>query len=331
MRKSYVILGGGCSFAAHLATYLLDHADPEFVCAVGRDLRLETATLNVGENDWKRYKYIYADIQQTAELLEMLDLAKPHVIINFAAQGESRASFTESWRYFDTNCVASARLVEGLQTRDYLNRFVQVSTGEVYGSANHPVRETEPTQPTSPYSASKAAFDAYLMSLVPKGTFRFNIVRPANTYGEGQQLHRFIPRAILCGLTGQRVPLYGSGKGEKSYLHAEDLARAIYMLADKAPLSRIYNIGPEMPISMRGIADIIARQLDIPISTLCEDIGMRKGTDARYWFDSSAAERDFGWLPEIGLDDGIARTIEWVSANLDTLRGLPTEYALRAA
>lgn len=325
MGKRYVILGGGCSFAVHFIKYLLDHADPECIYGIERSWK-KKASFRLGID---RHPYYYRNfdvIRDLNDVVSLLDFVRPHTVINFAAEGESRASFDQSWRYFDTNCTGMVKLVEALQGKAYLNRFLHVSTGEVYGSSDRPVKETDPTRPTSPYAASKAAFDAYLMSLVKKGTFRFNIVRPANTYGEGQQLHRFIPKAILYGLTGQRIPLYGSGTGLKSYMHAEDLARALYLLSEKAPLSRIYNIAPEIYVSMRDIAEMIARKLELPISTLCQDTGLRQGTDARYWFDTCAAARDFGFRTEIGLSGGIDRVITWVRDNLEELRELPTEY-----
>jgi dTDP-glucose 4,6-dehydratase len=329
--KRYLILGGGCSFAVHLSRYLLN-AGAERVTAVGRSpSKSRCFTLGVGEGD-PRYSYHAVDVVRDIDRLsELFERDRPEIIVNFAAEGESSASFKESWRYFDTNCVGMARLIERVMLCQYISRFVHVSSGEVYGSTDHPLKEDEALRPSSPYAASKAAFDAHLQAVARKLTLRMNIVRPANTYGEGQQLHRFIPKAFLFGMTGRRMPLYGSGTGLKSYLHSEDLARAIYLLGNHAPLSRIYNLGPAMPTSMRDIAYMIAERLGIPQSTLCEDVGLRRGTDARYWFDSSAAERDFGWRPEISLDRGLGRVQGWVAGNLAELSGLPTEYQRLAA
>src|SRR5260370_33160408 len=97
--------------------------------------------------------------------MEVLDRAKPQVIINFAAQGEGATSLKHSWRYFETNCVALVKLTEQLQSRDYLERFIQIGTSELYGSVEHAAREDEPIKATSPYAASKAAVDMHLMSV----------------------------------------------------------------------------------------------------------------------------------------------------------------------
>ena len=166
-KKKYVVLGGGGSFGLHTSKYLLEHADPEKVIAVGRNLpKLDCFTLSVGEND-PRYSYHSLHINYELDLLmELLDKEKPAIIINFAAQGEGAASWRKSWRFFETNCVALAKLSEELMARDYLERFIHIGTSEMYGSVNHPTNEEEPIKPSSPYAASKVAFDMYLVSLI---------------------------------------------------------------------------------------------------------------------------------------------------------------------
>jgi len=98
-------------------------------------------------------------------LLELLDKEKPEVIINFAAQGEGAVSWKHSWRFFETNSMALARLAEELAKRDWLERFIQIGTSEMYGSVDHATTEDESIKPSSPYAASKVAFDMYLMSV----------------------------------------------------------------------------------------------------------------------------------------------------------------------
>ncbi|HET7254716.1 MAG TPA: SDR family oxidoreductase, partial [Xanthobacteraceae bacterium] len=224
MKKTYAVLGGGGSFGLHTSKYLLDHADPAKVIAVGRNLpKDECFTLGIGDGD-PRYSYHAYHVNYELDLLmELLDREKPQVIINFAAQGEGATSLKHSWRYFETNCVALVKLAEELQSRDYLERFIQIGTSELYGSVEHAAKEDEPIKPTSPYAASKAAFDMHLMSIHRFLKFPMNIIRPSNAYGPGQQLHRVIPKTVICGLTGRKLPLHGGGRAEKSYIHNRDL------------------------------------------------------------------------------------------------------------
>jgi dTDP-glucose 4,6-dehydratase len=213
MKKTYAVLGGGGSFGLHTSKYLLDHADPAKVIAVGRNLpKYECFTLGIGDGD-PRYSYHAYHVNYELDLLmELFDCEKPQVIVNFAAQGEGATSLKHSWRYFETNCVALAKLAEELQRRNYLERFIHIGTSELYGSVEHASAEDEPIKPTSPYAASKAAFDMHLISIYRFLKFPMNIIRPSNAYGPGQQLYRVIPKAVLCGLTGRMLPLHGGGR-----------------------------------------------------------------------------------------------------------------------
>jgi dTDP-glucose 4,6-dehydratase len=329
--KRYAVLGGGGSFGIHTSKYLLDHAETDRVIAVGRNpARPEPFTLNVGKGD-KRYSYhAYHVTHELDLLLELLDKEKPQVIINYAAQGEGAVSWKHSWRFFETNSMALARLAEELMHRPYLERFIQIGTSEMYGSVNHATKEDEPIKPTSPYAASKVAFDMYLISVHKFLKFPMNIIRPSNAYCPGQLLHRVVPKAVVCGLTGRKLPLQGGGRAEKSYIHARDLGRAIHMVAEKAPLGTVYNVGPSQPISIRALVEKTATALGMKFEELCEITEDRLGQDSRYWLDSSAIKRDIGWEPQIGIEEGLAEMVEWGRRYVDQLRDWPMEYTLRA-
>jgi dTDP-glucose 4,6-dehydratase len=329
--KRYAVLGGGGSFGIHTSKYLLDHAETDRVIAVGRNpARPEPFTLNVGKGD-KRYSYhAYHVTHELDLLLELLDSEKPQVIVNYAAQGEGAVSWKHSWRFFETNSMALARLAEELTKRPYLERFIQIGTSEMYGSVEHATKEDEPIKPTSPYAASKVAFDMYLVSVHKFLKFPMNIIRPSNAYCPGQLLHRVVPKAVVCGLTGRKLPLQGGGRAEKSYIHARDLARAIHLVAEKAPLGTIYNVGPPKPISIRALVEKVADALQMKFEDLCEVTGDRLGQDSRYWLDSSAIKREVGWEPQISLEEGLAEMVMWGRKYVDQLRDWPMDYTLRA-
>jgi dTDP-glucose 4,6-dehydratase len=328
--KTYVVLGGGGVFGVHTAKYLLDHANPTKVIAIGRNPEKSAPfTLGVGAGD-PRYSYQQIHVvHEQDRLFELFDREKPDVIISYAAQGEGAVSWKKSWRFFETNATALVKMSEELMSRDYMERFIQIGTSELYGSVQHAAKEDDPIRPTSPYAASKAAFDLYLLSVASVLKFRMNIIRPSNAYAPGQQLHRVIPRAVLCGLTGQKLPLQGGGRAEKSYIHARDLARAIHLVSEKAPLGRVYNAGPERPISIRHLVEKAADALGIPFEQLCEITPDRLGQDSRYWLDSSAIKRDVGWEPQITLEDGLREMVDWGREYLGQLRDVSTNYVLR--
>ena len=132
--KTYVILGGGGSFGIHAAFYLLRNANPHKVIGIGRNpLRPEPFTLGIEREPGYEY-HAYHVTYELDLLLGLLDRIRPEVIVNFAAQGEGAVSWKNSWRFFETNSMALARLCEELMKRDWLERFIQIGTSEMYGS-----------------------------------------------------------------------------------------------------------------------------------------------------------------------------------------------------
>lgn len=327
--KTYAVLGGGGSFGIHTALYLLEHADPKKVIGIGRNpLRSEPFSLNIEKH--KNYEYHARHVTYEFDLLmELLDKEKPQVIINYAAQGEGAVSWKHSWRFFETNSVALARLAEELSKRDWLERFIQIGTSEMYGSVEHATTEDEPIKPTSPYAASKVAFDMYLCSIHKFLKFPMNVIRPSNAYCPGQLLHRIIPKTVMCGLLHKKLPLHGGGRAEKSYIHARDLARAVHLVAEHAPLGKIYNAGPAKPTSIREVVERTANALGVAFTDVCEMSEDRLGQDSRYWLDSTAIRNDVDWTPQIGWDEGLQEMVAWGRKYFDQLKDVPMDYVLR--
>jgi len=328
--KTFVLLGGGGVFGVHTAKYVLEKANPRKVICVGRNIpRSPAYTLDVGAGDPRfQYEQIHLLFEQD-RLFEMLDLERPQVIINFAALAHS-SSWRKSWRYYETNLTCLAQICEQLMSRDYLERFLQIGTSELYGHTESPATEDYSLVPASPYAVSKLAADLHLLSLWKILKFPMNIIRPSNAYGPAQQLHRVLPRAVLSGLTGQKLPLEGGGRTRRSFIHARDLARAIYLICERAPLGRIYNAGPKNPISVHDLVGIVARQLALPMERLTETVAGRSGEDPQYWLDSTRIKDELGWEPEIDLEAGVADMIAWGRKYLEIIRNDSTAFTLHA-
>ncbi len=307
--KVAILGGGGCfalNFASHLHSLGIDHF------GIGRS-KPKPAPFWLVEHHY-RYHALHL-VTSLDATMAVLDTERPDVIVNFAAQGEGAASFGDNAPdFFTTNCVGLIRIVLELQKRSYLRRFVQIGSSEVYGSPEAPAKETDPLWPTSPYSISKAAFDQYLDSMWRTSKFPMNIVRPSNCIVEGQQLWRIVPKAALHAISKKPLPLHGGGRAQKSYLHAEDLSRAIVAVIQKAPIGRTYNVGPSDPVSIRFLVHLVAQASGVLFEDLVDDAPDRVGQDARYWLDSSAIERDCGWRQGIPLERGVQRVVDWVKA-----------------
>jgi dTDP-glucose 4,6-dehydratase len=301
------ILGGGNVYALNFADHLHSLGIEHF--GIGRRGPKPPGLWQV-DHDY-RYHVMHL-VEHLAEVLAMLDRERPDIVVNFAAQGESAASFGEHTDYFyATNTLGMVRFAEELRKRDYVQRFIQAGTSEVYGSVDRPSLETDALTPTSPYAISKAAFDLHLQVMHRVHGFPVNVLRPSNCYCPGQQLHRIIPRAIICALSGRKLRLQGGGLARKSYMHATDLARAIMTVIEHGAIGETYNCGPQQPVSIRSLVASSISAAGKTWQDVVEEVPARTGEDARYWIDSLKI-MELGWAPEISLEHGLEEMVHWV-------------------
>ena len=316
-----LILGAGGVFGTNLADYASKAGHR--VMGIGRSTK-KPRCFSLGVWDHLPYKAFHL-VFELDYVLQEIGQFKPDVIVNFAAQGEGAASWgKDNWRYFETNCTALARLVSHLDCH-----FIQIGSSEVYGSVNAPVNELALTNPTSPYSVSKLAFDQYLVAMHQTKGLPMNIIRPSNCYAPGQQLHRIIPKTILYGLTGRKLSLHGGGTARKSYLHATDLSNAILKVISHGEIGQIYNVGPDEPTPINEVVYLcIVSLLQKNYDDIVEKTTERMGQDSCYWLDSSKIKA-LGWEKKISWGEGLVDIRDWIQAYPE-LTELPTEFVLRA-
>lgn len=329
--KRFCILGGDGVFGVHMAKYLLENNLAERVICIGRNPRKpEVYSLGIGDGD-PRYKYYQAHMLHEPDILmKILDKEVPACIINFAALAYA-TSWTDSYRYYDTNVIALARITEIIRDRDYFQHWMQIGSSEVYGPAlNGPSKETDAPNPTSPYAVSKLAGDLHLKTYFDSINFPMNIIRPSNAYAPGQQLYRLMPRAAYCALKGNTFPLEGGGVAEKSFLHATDMADAIYKILTSSSLGEIYNAGTEYSTSIRNIVELIAQAAGVEFDSFVKITPGRATEDARYWLDNSKITRDLNWSPRISLEEGVKEVVNWVKKNITSLEKMNQVYELHS-
>lgn len=264
------------------------------------------------------YRYIQANVGNTDILLTILDTKRPDTIINFCAQGEGAASFgPDAWRFYETNCVMLARLVESLRHCSWLKRFVQVGSSEVYGATEHAATEDGPICAGSPYAVSKAAFDAHLGIMHRVHGFPCNVVRPSNCICEGMQLHRVAVRAAVSTVYGHsgaaRMQLQGGGAARKSFMDSEDLGLGLLTVLESGSIGATYNCGPIDPVSIKSLVELVAKATGRQIEDFADIVPARVGEDAQYFLDSSKL-RALGWEPKVTLEESVARIVAWVRA-----------------
>ncbi len=326
----YLLLGGAGVFALHTAKYLLEQKDTELVVCIGRNTVKNPAfNLDIGKDD-KRYIFKPCHIVYEQDFLfEYFDQYKPNFVINFAALAYA-TSWDKSFRYYDTNVTAVSRICEFLSKKEYLKKFLQIGTSELYGPVTKPVDEKYPVNPTSPYSVSKLAADMHLETMYKVRKFPMNIIRPSNGYGSGQLLYRIVPKSAYLMLKGEKFPLEGGGRVKKSFMHCRDIARAIFLILHKGKLGEIYNAGVDEPISMREIVEKVAKYLNKEFDESILLTEGRIGEDAQYWLSSKKLFEHTGWKPEISIDEGIKETVDWVKKNMENFKNENLNFQLRA-
>ncbi|MDR1475611.1 MAG: GDP-mannose 4,6-dehydratase [Holosporales bacterium] len=322
---SYAIIGGGAFLAVHFAKYLLAQTSTEKVISIGRNpQRSEAFTLGVGRGD-SRYAYEQAHIVFEPErLFKLLDRFNPEYIVNFAALPYT-GTFVGSFHHYNTNVVALSRLCEHLAECSCFKKLLHISTSALYGSVNHPASEEYPVNPTSPYAISKLAADLHLKILWLAKKFPMNILRPSNVYGPGQQLCQLLPKAVYCGLIGKKVPLEG-GLAKRSYMHAYDFAKAIFLILHNADFGEVFNIGPDNPVTIRHLVELVARGINLEFEDIANILPGRVGEDAVYWLDSSKIKSRLGYKETVSLEQGIDDMINWGRKYLDLLYDEPCKF-----
>jgi dTDP-glucose 4,6-dehydratase len=251
---------------------------------------------------------------------------RPAIVVNFAAQSMVGESWKHPEHWMMTNVVSAVRLHEMLRHFDFLERYVHVTTPEVYGSTEGFIAESTPFNPSTPYAVSRAAGDMSLKTYFEAYGFPVVFTRAANVYGPGQQLYRIIPRTILFLLTGRKLQLHGGGVSRRSFIHMNDVADATWRVAVHAPAGETFHISTDEIVTVRELVERICSKLGARFEDSVEVVGERLGKDAAYMLDSSKLRRTLGWEDRIGLDQGLDQCIAWVKQNLKDLRRQPLDY-----
>ena len=254
---------------------------------------------------------------------ELMRRERPTHVVNFAAQSMVGESWANPDHWMMTNVVSTVRLHERLRRLDFLERYVHVTTPEVYGSTEGWVKEDQPFNPSTPYAVSRAAADLSLRTYFIQYGFPVLYTRAANVYGPGQQLYRIIPRTIVAAMGGQKLRLDGGGKSARVFIHMRDVCDATLKVALYGRLGECYHISGTELVSIRGLVELILDRLGKDFDA-CVEIGPeRAGKDAAYMLDSTKARTELGWADAVPLGAGVDDTIAWAREFKDELQHLP--------
>jgi dTDP-glucose 4,6-dehydratase len=296
---------------------VLEHYQPEFVTNV--DVLTYAGNpdnlAGVAEKEGVRYEFYQADIADREAMEKIMAKHKFFALVNFAAESHVDRSITSPGNFVHTNVVGTEVLVETAR-RHGVKRFVQVSTDEVYGSLGPEGRfsETSPIDPSSPYSASKAAADFLALAAFKTFGQEVMVTRCSNNYGPYQFPEKLIPLMITNALADKKLPVYGDGLNVRDWIHVDDHCRAIMaVLLDGKP-GEVYNVGADAELQNIEVVELILESLG-KSRDLITYVTDRLGHDRRYAIDSAKLRTELDWKPIHTPHQGIRETVQWYLDN----------------
>lgn len=256
------------------------------------------------------YKFYKADICNQKQIGSIFSKEKPDFVVNFAAQTHVDRSIHNARPFIETNVLGTEVLLNASR-KNKTKKFIHISSDEVYGDIEKgEFFEGSPLNPSSPYSAAKAAADLLLKSYIRTYNFPAIIVRPSNNYGPWQYPEKLIPLAILKLLRNEKIPVYAKGKNVREWLYVEDCAAGIIKVLEKGLLGEIYNIGSSQEKENIEVINSLLRILNKD-KTKIEFVKDRPGHDFRYRLNCRKITEETGWLPRINFEVGLNNTVHW--------------------
>ena len=323
---SRIVVVGSNSFSG---ASFVDFALKEGASVVGLSRSAEPidAFLPYKWRDHSNFQFRKLDLNRDLpEIMKLIQDFRPEYVVNFAAQSMVGESWASPADWFMTNAVSTVKFHDELRKLDFLQRYVHITTPEVYGSCTGFVKEDFPFNPSTPYAVSRAAADMSLRTF--HAAYRFPVVstRAANVYGPGQQLYRIIPRTILFILLGRRLQLHGGGASTRSFIHIDDVSNATWSIMKDGKSGDTYHISTSDVISIRDLVERICEKLGADFNSSVEVVGDRLGKDSAYHLDSAKLRKELGWQDNISLDQGLDQCVDWVKKNLAELKQQPFDY-----
>ena len=304
IRMKILVTGGLGFIGSNFVRYNADKAEIVVVDA----LKYGSNENNLKDLDCKFVKGDICDYDLMAELVKDAD-----AIVNFAAETHVDRSISNPYAFIESNVIGTYTLLEAMRKGNPEARLVHIGTDEVYGDIEKgSFKEDDMLKPSSPYSASKASADMFVLAYARTYGLNAVITRCTNNYGPYQFPEKLIPKAILRAKMDMKIPIYGTGKNVRDWIYVNDHCEAINLVLDKGKKGEIYNISSGEEKTNLEVVSEILRIMDKP--DLIEFVEDRPGHDVRYSLDSSKI-RGLGWKPKHGFEDGLKETVEWYLEN----------------
>jgi len=318
MAKTILITGGagfiGSNFVRHIYNRYPDY-QIIVLDALTYAGNVENLPVNISTENTGRLQFWYGNATN-GELVDTL-MSQADTVVHFAAETHVTRSIYDNVLFFQTDVIGTQAIANAvLKYRDRIERFIHISTSEVYGTAHKPLMdEDHPLMPMSPYAAAKAGADRLVYSYWSTYKIPAVIIRPFNNYGTYQHLEKAVPRFITSCLMNEPIRLHGDGSAARDYIHVDDTCAAIDLLlhADgKLVNGEVFNVASGTDRSMLSVARDIVAQMGCDES-LITFVGDRPGQVFRHTGDIAKIKRVFDWKADMSWEDGLKQTISWYS------------------
>lgn len=312
--KSILITGGAGFIASHVAVFLAKKYRSYDITVI--DKLDYCANLNNLKEVWNlsNFEFVKGDICSTDLIAYILKSKKIDTILHFAAHTHVDNSFGNSLKFTENNIKGTHVILETCKSFGCIQRFVHVSTDEVYGESSYvndeANTETSILEPTNPYSATKAGAEMLVMAYGSSHDLKYIITRGNNVYGPGQFPEKAIPKFILLLEQGNKIPIHGDGQAVRSYMHVLDAVNAFDVILHKGKEGEVYNIAANEERTVKSVAMDICKEMNKDVSDSIKYVVDRKFNDKRYFIDCSKLI-NLGWAPKVKWDDGLKETVAW--------------------
>lgn len=316
MAKTILITGGAGFIGSNFVRHVYNKY-PEYRIIVLDALtyagNVENLPVNISEENDGRLQFWYGNVTN-GELVDTL-MSESNIVVHFAAETHVTRSIYDNFLFFQTDVIGTQTIANAvLKYRHQIERFIHISTSEVYGTASSPLMNEEHLlMPMSPYAAAKVGADRLVYSYWTTYGIPATIVRPFNNYGPYQHLEKAVPRFITSCILDENIRLHGDGSAARDFIHVSDTCRAIDLIMH-SPAGKIdgevFNVASEVDRSMRSVAEDIVRVM-AKDESLITYVGERPGQVFRHTGDISKIRRVLEWQPEVDWDSGLRLTIDW--------------------
>jgi len=313
--KKILVTGGAGFIGSNFINYVLnDRDDVEIVNLDKLTYAGNLENLKPVEGK-KNYHFVRGDITNVELVDYLFRKFDIKFVINFAAESHVDRSILGSEIFYRTNVIGTNVLLEASR-RFEVEKFLQISTDEVYGSLGSEglFTETTPISPNSPYSSSKAAADLMVQAFHHTYGLPIVITRCSNNYGPLQFPEKLIPLMIINALNNKKLPVYGDGLNVRDWIYVIDHNKAAELVFEKGKVGEVYNIGASREMTNIEIVKLILKKLG-KSEDLIEYVKDRPGHDRRYAIDSSKIQNELGWKPSFEFEQAMDYTIEWYLKN----------------